>query len=183
MLRVSLLCVLLWSVFMQTGCSIKQLSDNTIQTEDLIREAVFRYYFNSRYANGIDDMKYIFLSVQNNNPSDILLQRLQGHTPLVAPISAANLSQAGSIVLQSDGTSQGVVFSISKIKWVSKYQVTVECQNTSSQLGVSGGLMKLKYIKGQWQVVSHSLIWISQNNKATHNGLALFDYSGFQPSH
>ncbi|WP_395374226.1 hypothetical protein [Marinicella sp. W31] len=174
MLRVSLLCLLLLSVFIQSGCSVKQFSDNTIQTEDEIREAVFRYYFSSRYANGIEDMDYIFLSVQNNNPNPLLLERLQDHDPAVAPISVADLSQERGIVHQSDGASQGVIFTISKIKWVSKYQVTVECQNTSSLLGVSGGLMKLKYINGQWKVVSHSLIWISQKNKIRHKDLALF---------
>jgi len=165
MLRVLLLSSLLLSAFIQTGCSFKQFSENITSTEDDIREAVFRYYFGSRYANGTEDLNYIFLSIQNQDPNPALLQRLNGHSPTVAPISMANLIPGKGIAHKSEAQASGVIFTISKVKWVSKYQVTVECQNTSTHLGVSGGLMKLKYVKGEWKVVSHSLIWISQNHK------------------
>ena len=179
MLKNLLLSALLLSVFCLQGCSFKQFSTSTANSEDDIREAVFRYYFNSRYANGLENTDYIFLNVQNQDPSEQLLQRFRNHQPPVVPLSQAGLSEGKGIVLESNNDSVGVIFTISKIKWVSKYQVTVECQNTSSQLGVSGGLMKLKYVKDQWKVVSHSLIWISQNDKAKPNGLALHSYNDF----
>jgi hypothetical protein len=127
--------------------------------EDDIREAVFRFQFQSYDSKWLQTFKVFYLSLgDKHDPTDDFLQRFKDTNLDVRKASLADRS-AGEI-------KDGLIFYIKEIKWISNKEVQVSGGHFKDGLNGSGRMFQVLREKGKWLVKKDTVIWVSKLNRS-----------------
>ena len=122
------------------------------QTEEDVREAVFRYQFKSLDLR----VAFFFISVDGKNPSAAFLDRFRDHDPVVRVASDAKFEKKPiQNYVEKHTEKQGIMFRQEAIRWVSDTQAdvqgSVECGDLCNP---ATGVYHVARTGNQWTVSS-----------------------------
>jgi hypothetical protein len=151
--------VVLW------GCEKGRKIDSKeerVREEDDIREATFRYQFLHNASAQQQKAKVYFLSFgeERINPSDDFMKRFANHKPMVKKVSQATDGDIEGIKHKDTG-EKGIIFNVTKIKWVNDLEVEVDGGYYEGNVSSSGNKYRLKKKEGKWVVIEDVMNWIS----------------------
>jgi hypothetical protein len=152
----------IYSLALLSAASVGYGADTAkLKAEEDIQEATFRYQFLHNASGLKQNAQFYFLSLgeKNADPSDEFMKRFAGHKP-VAKKRSQSTGGAGGIKDKETGGS-GLIFTVSKIKWVSETEVEVEGGYYEAGLSASGNTYYLKKEKEKWAVTKDVMHWIS----------------------
>ena len=136
--------------------------------EDSIREAVFRHQFQYNASGQRQHANAYCLSIRsadkNTDPSDEFMKRFYGQTPPVRKGSECHWTQAH--VVENRTGKPALIFSISKITWVSDTEVIVDGGYAEAGLSSSGNTYTVKKRDGKWTVTEDRMDWISKDDSS-----------------
>lgn len=141
----------------------KELSD-----EDSIREVVFKKVigpwmkeFDSSLAAHFLETYYIAVD-DDKDPSPELLERFSGLLRPVRKASESYVSEPeGNVVKDKKTNKNGVLFTVSRIKWVNKNEVTLTAGSYIANMGSDGCRYSLKRVNGAWSIASKEECFVS----------------------
>jgi hypothetical protein len=91
--------------------------------EDDIREALFRYQFASVQLA----FEYHFIAIDDKSPSKAFLDRFEGDTPLVRPISEIERVKKPLRMIENKRDQKpGIIFYQGPVKWISDTKVDID---------------------------------------------------------
>ena len=126
-----------------------------------VQEAVFRYQFEHNASGRKQSADFYCLGLRDKqDPPEELMRRFAGHSPKVFPASQCT-TDARSGVSHGIMSGEGLVFSITEIKWISDSEVEVSGGYYEGGLSSSGNIYRLKRVAGKWQVHEDTMEWIS----------------------
>lgn len=130
------------------------------KTEELIREATFRYQFGHIPEEQRQRGKVYFLTVggKGDDPTESLMQRFSDHKPPVKKFTLGEFT-ATVTILDNVTREQGILFRVKKVKWVSDTEVEVEGGWYESPKSASDNTYTLKLGKDGWTVTSDIVHW------------------------
>jgi hypothetical protein len=145
-----------------------------ISEEDDIREAVFLYQFDHN-ASGLQKHAHaycIFVTINDRrvDPSNGFLKRFAHHKPPVRKGSACHWTSG--VAVYDRGGRPALIFTISKINWVSGTEVTVEGGYEEGNVSSSAESYAVNRQSGKWVVTEGPTMVISQNQigRRVHHG-------------
>lgn len=137
-----------------------------VSKEDDIREAVFRYQF-AHNCWGHTEKVYFLSLTGRKDPSPRFMKRFSRSSPPVKPVSRSKIDsnlvpgRPRTAVIDKDTGDCGLIFSVDKIKWISKSEVEVTGGYYADGLAASGNTYRVVFEKGRWTVTKDTLNWIS----------------------
>src|SRR5271170_1845824 len=150
-------------MFARPGCASD--SDHLSQEDD-IREAVFRHQFDHN-ASGQQKSAHayclaIFWNDKASDPSKQFMKRFAHHQPPVRGGSACHWAPVG--VVENRTGRSALIFSVSKINWLSDTEVTVGGGYEEGNVSSSGNTYTGKKQNGKWTVANDQMNVISENH-------------------
>lgn len=168
-----ILCVLITGLIFISTASAQELkkdekiSESILSEEDIIRESIFnKILWKKKVSNPSEEFQDFYLSVDDGkDPSLKLLNKFADYAAkynvIIKKVSECYISaEDGGAVLNSDSLlngvakKQGVLFSISKLEWKNKNEVTVIAGSYIGNMGSDSCAYTLKRINGDWKIVS-----------------------------
>ncbi|MGI8468873.1 MAG: hypothetical protein ACR2N3_10505 [Pyrinomonadaceae bacterium] len=147
--------ILAFSVAGQT----KKNSETSLSDEDTIREIVFKKILPEKTSD-IGDLRDFYLSVDDGeNPSSNLLKRFDEYQKKnrvkIKRVSESFISKNdGDMVLDEITKKQGILFSVSKLRWKNKDEVKVNAGSYIGNMGSDSCTYILKRQNGEWKIVA-----------------------------
>ena len=144
----------LWFLCLLCVTSLVMANDTArITAEDDVREAVFRHLFQHNASGLQKNAKAYFLNVEKGaDPADVFLNRFTGHAPPVKKASQSRRGARSSQVEDKETGAPGLVFSITRITWLSDTEAEVHGGYYEANLSASFGSYRVKKINGKWIV-------------------------------
>jgi hypothetical protein len=138
--------------------TLSELSD-----EDAIRLVVLQKIIGPWIKDRQESLSALYIAVDGDkDPSQALLARFDGLSRPVMKASKSFISHPeGSVVKDKKTKKDGVLLTISRIKWKSKDEVTVTAGSYLGNMGSDGCRYKLKRIDGTWVFVAEAECYIS----------------------
>jgi hypothetical protein len=135
---------------------------------DEIREATFRYQF-AKNASGLQQGAAVyFLAIRdqakkvNEDPTDEFMKRFIGNKPRVAKVSEALVSANEGVRDKKTG-ERGLIFNVSRIRWVSDESVEVTGGYYEAGESASGNTFYVKKKDRNWVVESDKILRVSSS--------------------
>ena len=130
-----------------------------------IQETVFRHQFGDDSSTRPSPFGVYFLSVTDKHgkgadPSAEFLERFAGGKVRVVGVSHRKASAEKGVHDTKTG-ELGLIYSVDKIRWISKNEVEVTGGYYGAGLAASGNTYTLEKKAGKWVVVKDVLNWIS----------------------
>ncbi|WP_395092958.1 hypothetical protein [Armatimonas sp.] len=134
------------------------------QTEDDIREAVFRFHMAKlppqfSFITRIKFPEIYFLSVNRADPSSSFMARFRNNKPAVKPCSAVKPRRFE--VFDKATGQEGVILSANNVRWIAANQAKVETGWRTSGRGGTFGTCLVQREKNGWVVVYYAIRGIS----------------------
>ncbi len=143
------------------GCRSKPPVATPLSAEDPIREAVFRYLFESNASGQGQLANAYYLRLDGDqDPSPQFLQRFVGHHPPVKPASGSTLEPGTALVIDKESGLPGLIFWIAEIRWLDDGNVEVDCGYDEASESAAGSVYYLHKVDGRWEVVEERMQWI-----------------------
>ena len=143
----------------------KHPPETKLTQEESICEAVYRYQFENNVSGQRKNAKIYFLSLgpleKPRDPSNELISRFRDHKPPVKKVSQCTFSPTEGVRDKNTG-EQGLIFGITKVKWISATNVEVEGGYYEAGLSSSGNIYLVVLKNNKWVVVADRMLWISQ---------------------
>ena len=157
----ALLLLLLFSL-----ASLASNSDRLSQEDD-VREAVFRHQFEHN-ASGQQKTAHayclaILVNDKDSDASEQFMKRFAHHKPPVRKWSACHWTPMQ--VIENRTGKPALIFSVSKIEWISDTEVAVGGSYEEANLSASANAYTLKMQDGKWAVTKDQITAISENRK------------------
>jgi len=148
------------STLSEINCFGQAKNKSRSAIEDDIREAVFRYQFLHNASGQQQHAKVYFLSLsEGKDPNDKFVERFRGQTPPVKKGSQAT-TQPGVVKDKTTG-EEGIIFRVTRIKWINGSDVVVEGGYYEGNLSSSGNIYRVKLTRKRWVVKSDRMLYIS----------------------
>ena len=157
---VKKILIILCAVILLAGCGGKKGPMSRSDQEIDIQEALFRYQFTHNYSSIGQKANVYFLALgTRTDPSQELLYRFKGHTPMVKAASATSHLGFGGVTDRSSG-KLGIIFRVGNIQWVQDGDVVVEGGWHESQESHYQTKYRMKLQDGAWTVVEEGVDYI-----------------------
>lgn len=130
---------------------------------DDIREAVFRHQFRT-FGMGWTGL-VPFLAIGDlehdwKDPTDRFMQRFRLDKPAVRKVSLHTFQDAKGVIDPQTG-KRGIIYYVSRIRWLSKTEVEVKGGFYVGKLASSGNTYRLTLKNGRWLVTKDVMDWVS----------------------
>lgn len=129
-----------------------------------VREAVFRHQFEDNASGGQRSVAYYFLAwgnpTEREDPPAKFLERFEGHTPRVVPVSKSTVAEDSSVVHRDDG-KRGLIFQITDLRWIDQTTAEVQGGYYEGNVSASGNLYRVEKQGDGWVVTEDRMLWIS----------------------
>ena len=141
--------------------SVNPTDSGTDRATDDVREAVFRYQFDTnRSALGSDADFYFLAYGDDGDPPPAFMARFANHVPPVEPISEAIIEPETGVRHRETG-GQGLVFRITTVCWLNDMLAEVQGGYYEGNLSASWGAYRVVRQGDRWVVSAQGLPLIS----------------------
>lgn len=155
------LTVLVALVLVLGGCSPTPEPATQLSEGDQIREAVFRYQFEFNASGLGQGAAVYFLSAEGrSDPSSELLQRFDGQSPPVKPVSRSTREQGTAQVVDAETGAPSLIFTITEIRRLGENAAEVDGGYDEASESGSGNTYRLTRQDGSWRVIERQRGWI-----------------------
>ncbi len=148
----------------QTVANLEQpKKEIKLSDEDAVYEAGFRIMLGRWLSNNTERYPNYYLKIEGKkDPSGPLMEKLSDLGVQIRKASDCFIfDKDGSIVLDKVTKKQGILFSISKLKWTSKDEVKFGGYDHEGNMGAFGCTYTLKREDGKWKMDKAEECWIS----------------------
>jgi hypothetical protein len=134
-----------------------------LSEEDSVYEAAFRIMLGRWLSDNAARYQNYYLKIEGKkDPSDALMEKLSDLGLPVRKGSECFISgKDGSIVLDKSTKKQGILFSVSKLKWISRDEVKFGSYDHEGNMAAFGCTYTLKREDGKWKLEKAVECWVS----------------------
>lgn len=126
-----------------------------------IYEAALRHLFANSHSSLLGHVYFYFVATdQGGDPSGELLRRFEGQIPYVLPVSHSYGPGLGGVA-RMPTREEGILFTVGKLKMVSRREARVEGGYHESGRSAAGYTITLERSPQGWAVVQMVLKWMA----------------------